>query len=97
MASQLQQKYLKEIRPQLQKEFNLSSVMQIPKIEKIVVNMGIGDAVKDAKLLESGIKELTLITGQKPTVTKAKNSIATFKLRMGQAIGCKVTLRGHRM
>ncbi|WP_033160186.1 50S ribosomal protein L5 [Mycoplasmoides alvi] len=97
MASQLQEKYLKEIRPELQKQFNLSSVMQIPKIEKIVINMGIGDAVKDAKLLESGIRELTLITGQKPVVTKAKNSIATFKLRMGQPIGCKVTLRGARM
>ncbi|WP_027124209.1 50S ribosomal protein L5 [Mycoplasmoides pirum] len=97
MASQLQEKYLKEIRPELQKKFNLSSVMQIPKIEKIVINMGIGDAVKDAKLLESGVKELTLITGQKPAITKAKNSIATFKLRMGQSIGCKVTLRGERM
>lgn len=97
MISQLQLKYINEIRPQLQKMFNFSSVMQIPKIEKIVINMGIGDAVKDTKLLESGVKELTLITGQKPTITKAKNSVATFKLRMGQPIGCKVTLRGVRM
>lgn len=97
MTSQLHEKYIKEIRPELQKQFNLSSVMQIPKIEKIVINMGIGDAVKDSKLLESGVKELTLITGQKPVITKAKNSIATFKLRMGQSIGCKVTLRGARM
>lgn len=97
MASQLQQKYINEIRPILQQEFNLKSVMQIAKIEKIVINMGIGDAVKDSKLLDSGINELTLITGQKPAVTKAKKSIATFKLREGQAIGCKVTLRNQKM
>lgn len=97
MVSQLQQKYINEIRPILQQEFNLKSVMQIAKIEKIVINMGIGDAVKDSKLLDSGINELTLITGQKPAVTKAKKSIAAFKLREGQAIGCKVTLRNQKM
>ncbi len=97
MPSQLQQKYNNTIRSELHKEFNLKSVMQIPKIEKIVVNMGVGDATKDAKLLESAINELKVITGQNPTVTKAKKSIATFKLREGQAIGCKVTLRGDKM
>lgn len=97
MASQLQQKYQQTIRPELQKEFNLLSIMQVPKIEKVVINMGIGDATKDAKFLESGINELKVITGQNPTVTLAKKSVATFKLRQGQAIGCKVTLRGARM
>ncbi len=95
--SALQERYKSQIRGELQKAFNLTSVMQVPKIEKIVINMGIGDAVRDAKLLESGVNELRLITGQKPAVTKAKNSIATFKLRAGQPIGCKVTLRGKRM
>ncbi|CDN40140.1 50S ribosomal protein L5 [Mycoplasma amphoriforme] len=97
MASQLQQKYQQTIKPELQKEFNLLSIMQVPKIEKVVINMGIGDATKDAKFLESGINELKVITGQNPTVTLAKKSVATFKLRQGQAIGCKVTLRGARM
>lgn len=97
MALALANKYRNEIRPHLFKELSLRSVMQVPKIEKIVINMGIGDAVKDAKLLESGLHELTVITGQKPAVTKAKLSVAAFKLRAGQPVGAKVTLRGARM
>ncbi len=93
----LKEKYKKEIAPDMMKQFNLSSVMQIPKIEKVVINMGIGDAVHDSKNLELAIKELELITGQKPVVTKAKKSIATYKVRQGQGIGCKVTLRNEKM
>ncbi|WP_392391120.1 50S ribosomal protein L5 [Mycoplasma bradburyae] len=93
----LKTKYKKEIVPLLQKEFGLSSVMQVPKIEKIVINMGVGDATKDAKLLELAQSELQAISGQKPIVTKAHSSNASFKIRQGQAIGCKVTLRGERM
>ena len=78
-------------------KFNYSSKMQAPKIEKIVLNIGVGDAVSNSKLLDDAVNELTLITGQKPVVTRAKKSIAGFKLREGQAIGCKVTLRGERM
>ena len=90
-------KYDEQVRPVLMKEFNYSSSMQIPRLEKIVINIGVGDATSDAKRLETSVNELTLITGQKPVVTKAKKSIASFKLREGQAIGCKVTLRGLRM
>ena len=93
----LKEKYKKEIAPDMMKQFNLSSVMQIPKIEKVVINMGIGDAVHDSKNLELAIKELELITGQKPVITKAKKSIATYKVRQGQGIGCKVTLRNEKM
>ncbi|MDC4183268.1 50S ribosomal protein L5 [Mycoplasma sp. T264T] len=93
----LKTKYKKEIVPLLQKEFGLSSVMQVPKIEKIVINMGVGDATKDAKLLELAQSELQAISGQKPIVTKAHSSNASFKIRQGQAICCKVTLRGERM
>lgn len=95
--STLKNIYIKEIAPALQKEFNLSSVMQIPKLEKIVINSGVGDAAQDSKNLDLAVSELELITGQKPLITKAKKSIATFKLREGQAIGCKVTLRGDKM
>lgn len=95
--SALKEKYSKEISQELKKEFNLSSVMQIPKIEKIVINKGVGDAVQDAKNLELAVNELEAITGQKPVLTRAKKSIATYKVRQGQAIGCKVTLRGEKM
>lgn len=93
----LKEQYNQKIAKELQKEFAYSSVMQIPKIEKIVINAGIGNAVADSKHLEAAVKELELITGQKPVITKAKKSIATFKLREGQGIGAKVTLRGDRM
>ncbi|MDH5059382.1 50S ribosomal protein L5, partial [Enterococcus faecalis] len=79
------------------KKFNYSSVMEVPKIDKIVVNMGVGDAVQNSKVLDNAVEELELITGQKPLVTKAKKSIATFRLREGMPIGAKVTLRGERM
>lgn len=96
-AVRLKTKYLEEVAPSLMKEFNYSSVMETPKVEKVVINIGVGDATKNAKLLEESVAELTAITGQKPVVTKAKKSIASFKLREGNPIGCKVTLRGNRM
>ena len=95
--NRLKEKYLKEIVPSLMNKFNYKSVMQVPKIEKIVINMGVGDAVKNAKALDSAVEELTLISGQKPVITRAKKSIAGFRLREGMPIGCKVTLRGDRM
>ena len=93
----LKYKYLEEVAPALMKEYNYKSTMETPKIEKVVINIGVGDATKNAKLLEESVAELTAITGQKPVVTKAKKSIASFKLREGNPIGCKVTLRGKRM
>lgn len=93
----LKVKYNDEIRDQLQKDLGLGNVMQVPRLEKIVVNMGVGGAVGQASLLENAVKDLTLITGQKPLVTRARKSIANFKLREGNAIGAKVTLRGDRM
>ncbi|ASS89823.1 MAG: 50S ribosomal protein L5 [Bacillaceae bacterium] len=95
--NRLKEKYVKEIIPALMNKFNYKSVMQVPKIEKIVINMGVGDAVQNAKALDSAVEELTLISGQKPVVTRAKKSIAGFRLREGMPIGCKVTLRGERM
>jgi large subunit ribosomal protein L5 len=89
--------YQTTIVPKLMEEFKYDSVMEAPKIEKIVVNMGVGDAVANSKLLDAAVEELTALTGQKPVVTKAKKSISNFKLREGQAIGAKVTLRGERM
>jgi large subunit ribosomal protein L5 len=89
--------YNKEVVPALVKKFNYKSIMQIPKIEKIVVNMGVGDAKENAKALESAVNELALITGQKPVIAKAKKSVAAYKVRAGMNIGCKVTLRGDRM
>ena len=89
--------YSEEVVPALIKEYGYTSVMQTPKLEKVVINIGVGDATKNSKLLEESVKELTAITGQKPVVTKAKKSIASFKLREGNPIGCKVTLRGKRM
>lgn len=95
--NRLQEKYQTSVKAELAKKFAYKSSMQIPKIEKIVINMGCGDAVANAKVLDDAVEELTLITGQKPVVTKAKKSIANFKLREGMPIGCKVTLRGERM
>jgi len=89
--------YLENVRPALMKKFNYTSIMQVPKIEKIVINMGVGDAINNSKLIDAAVEDLTLITGQKPIVTRAKKSIAAFKLRQNAAIGCKVTLRGERM
>lgn len=95
--NRLQERYKNEISKNLMAKFNYTSPMQLPKMEKIVINIGVGDAVNNAKLLEEAVSELTLISGQKPIITKAKKSIAGFKLREGQQIGCKVTLRGERM
>ena len=95
--NRLKEKYTKEIVPNLIEKHNYSTIMEVPKLEKIVVNMGVGDATGNSKLLEAAVKDLSLITGQKPVITKAKKSIAGFKLREGQAIGCKVTLRGENM
>ncbi|MFM8447430.1 MAG: 50S ribosomal protein L5 [Candidatus Nanopelagicaceae bacterium] len=93
----LKARYKAEIAPALQKEFNFSNVMQIPTLSKVVVNMGVGEAARDSKLIEGAIRDLTTITGQKPLVTRAKKSIAQFKLREGQPIGAHVTLRNDRM
>ena len=89
--------YNENVKPELMKTFGYSSVMQVPKIEKIVINMGVGDAITNSKVLDAAVEDLKTITGQKPIITKAKKSIAAFKLREGVAIGCKVTLRGERM
>ncbi|KRK35276.1 MULTISPECIES: 50S ribosomal protein L5 [Levilactobacillus] len=97
MSARLKEKFVNEITPSLVEKFSYSSVMQTPKIEKIVLNMGVGDAVTNAKNLDEAVEELGLISGQKPLVTKAKKSIATFRLREGMSIGAKVTLRGDRM
>ena len=93
----LKETYEKEIVPSLTKKFNYTSRMQVPKLEKIVLNMGVGDATTDSKYLDAAVKELEVIAGQHPVITKAKKSIAGFKLRAGQEIGCKVTLRKQRM
>ena len=95
--NRLQEKYNNLVKPELINQFNYSSSMEIPRLEKIVVNMGVGDAVSNSKVLDDAVAELQAITGQKPVVTKAKKSIASFKLREGMPIGCKVTLRGERM
>lgn len=95
--NELNQKYNEVVVDALKEKFNYTSVMQTPKLEKIVINMGVGDAIANPKNLEEAVAELTEIAGQKPVVTKAKKSIANFKLREGMAIGCKVTLRGEKM
>ncbi len=95
--NRLKAKYLSEVKPALMEEFKYESTMQIPALNKVVINIGVGDALSDAKRLEEAVAELAQITGQKPIITKAKKSIAAFKLREGQEIGCKVTLRGTRM
>ncbi|MEV6670151.1 50S ribosomal protein L5 [Streptomyces sp. NPDC051162] len=96
-APRLKQRYRGEIAGKLREEFSYENVMMVPGLTKIVVNMGVGDAARDSKLIEGAIRDLTTITGQKPAVTKARKSIAQFKLREGQPIGCHVTLRGDRM
>ncbi|MFH8488034.1 50S ribosomal protein L5 [Streptomyces longisporoflavus] len=93
----LKTKYREEIAGKLQEEFSYENVMQVPGLVKIVVNMGVGDAARDSKLMDGAVRDLTTITGQKPAITKARKSIAQFKLREGQPIGCHVTLRGDRM
>ena len=95
--NRLLEKYTETVKPSLMKEFNYTSTMQAPKIVKVVINMGVGDAIANSKLLDEAVEELTLIDGQKPVITKAKKSIANFKLREDMPIGCKVTLRGERM
>ena len=95
--NRLKEKCSTEVVPNLQKKYNYKSIMQVPKLEKIVVNMGVGDATTNSKFMEAATHDLALITGQKPIITKAKKSIAGFKVREGQAIGCKVTLRGENM
>jgi large subunit ribosomal protein L5 len=97
MASRMKERYLQEIAPALMQKFNYTTVMQVPKIEKIVINMGVGDAVQNSKVLDSAVSDLQLIAGQKPVITRAKKSIAGFKLRENMPIGVKVTLRGERM
>ncbi|MBS7577060.1 MULTISPECIES: 50S ribosomal protein L5 [unclassified Enterococcus] len=97
MANRLKEKFKNEVTPALVEKFNYTSVMQVPKVEKIVLNMGVGDAVSNSKNLEKAVNELGLISGQKPLITKAKKSIAGFRLREGMPIGAKVTLRGERM
>ena len=95
--NRLKEKYTKEITPAMMEKFNYSSIMQTPKVDKIVINMGVGEAVSNTKNLDKAVAELTVISGQKPIITKAKKSIAAFRLREGMPIGTKVTLRGDRM
>lgn len=97
MASRLKERYDSEIRPSLQEKFGYKNVMEIPKLEKVVINMGLGEAVQNPKALDAAVSDLATISGQKPVVTRAKKSIASFKIREGMAIGCKVTLRGKMM
>jgi large subunit ribosomal protein L5 len=93
----LKERYLKEVVPQLTKEYGYTNTMQVPKVEKIVINMGLGEATANAKAMDAGVKDLTTITGQKPVINRARKSIATFKVRQGQPVGTSVTLRGQRM
>ena len=95
--SRLKEKYVNEVSSALMSKFEYTSAMQVPKVDKIVINMGVGDAVQNSKVLDAAVEELTLIAGQKPVITKAKKSIAGFRLREGMPIGTKVTLRGDRM
>lgn len=95
--NRLKEKYLNEVVPSLKEKHDYKSIMQVPKLEKIVINMGVGDATSNSKLLEAAVKDLEVIAGQKPVITKARKSIAGFKVREGQSIGCKVTLRGENM
>ena len=97
MASRLQEKYMKEVAPALMEKFGYKNVMEIPKLDKIVINMGIGDARENPKGLEKAIEEMEIISGQKPVTTRARKSVANFKLREGMPVGVKVTLRGDRM
>ena len=95
--ARLKERYNTEIRQKLQEKFSYGNVMEIPKVGKVVVNMGLGEAIQNPKALDAAVSDIKIITGQKPIITKAKKSIAAFKLRQGMSIGCKVTLRGERM
>lgn len=95
--NRLREKYTNEVVPAMMKDFSYSSVMEVPKIEKVVVNMGVGDAIQNSKLLDEAVEEMAAITGQAPVITKAKKSIANFKVREGMSIGCKTTLRSDKM
>jgi large subunit ribosomal protein L5 len=97
MASRLKEKYQKEVVPALQREFNYSNPMQVPGIHKVVVNIGMGEAIQNTKAMDAAVSDLATITGQRPVITRAKRSVAAFKLREGMQIGCMVTLRGERM
>lgn len=97
MTSRLKERYLNEIVPALMEQFQYKNIMEVPKLHKIVLNMGVSEAKDNAKVLEGAVKDMTIISGQKPVVTKAKKSIANFKLREGMNVGCKVTLRGSKM
>lgn len=97
MVVRLKERYLKEVVPALMAKFNYSNVMQVPKVDKITVNMGVGEAVQNIKALDGAVADMAQITGQKPVITKAKKSVAGFKIREGMPIGCKVDLRGERM
>jgi large subunit ribosomal protein L5 len=97
LVNRLKEKYTSEVKPSLMEKFSYKSIMEVPKVEKIVINMGVGDAVSNAKNLDKAVGELALIAGQKPLITKAKKSIAGFRLREGMPIGAKVTLRGEHM
>ncbi len=97
MSASLKNRYTEEIAPALVKSLNLNNIMQVPKIQKVVVNIGVGEALDNAKALDGAVEDLTKITGQRPVITKARKSISNFKLREGRAIGVKVTLRGERM
>ncbi|GGH40088.1 50S ribosomal protein L5 [Paenibacillus segetis] len=97
MAARLKERFLNEVTPALIQKFNYTTIMQVPKIEKVVINMGVGDAVANSKVLDAAVNDMQLIAGQKPVITRAKKSIAGFKLRENMPIGVKVTLRGERM
>ena len=95
--SRLKEQYLNEMVPAMTKKFGYKNIMEVPKLDKVVVNMGVGEAKDNAKLLESAVKDMEIVTGQKAIITKAKNSVANFKIREGMSIGCKTTLRGEKM
>jgi large subunit ribosomal protein L5 len=97
MVSRLKERYQKEVTPALQKEFNYANPMQVPTLHKVVVNIGVGEAIQNAKAMDAAVSDLASITGQRPVITRAKRSVAAFKLREGMQIGCMVTLRGDRM
>ncbi|HUV92019.1 MAG TPA: 50S ribosomal protein L5 [Anaerolineales bacterium] len=97
MSHRLKERYQEELVPELMKSLDLKNIMQVPRVEKVVVNIGVGEAIDNAKALDAAVSDLSIITGQKPIVTKAKKSIANFKLREGRSIGAKATLRGYRM
>lgn len=97
MVSRLKEKYQNEVIKAMMEKFNYNNIMQVPKLEKVVVNVGVGEAIQNSKALDATVSDITTITGQRPVITKAKKSIAAFKLREGMKIGCKVTLRGDRM